>query len=409
MKKQSLSPSNLSSTLAVISAMYNLMINSVISIYAREYVGATVAEVGLIFAAWSILSMFAKPIVGRYFYGTRLLYAPAAASILLSASAIGMALSPTPLFLALFRVFQGLGNSLLWGPTVTLVALSAPDKDRDRMIGRYTLATSVGLTLGPVIASANVAFLGMRSTFFSAAGMAGISLLLGWALIQQKEKFRDRLGGDGDSNLSLRDIKKTLSMDSFRMAFSAYLVTAFCYGILLAYGTLQARDAFMVSEGQVVLLIFGYNFIVMLGRLLLIRILGRVRKEMILVIGLINGICMLTVMTLSDSYILFFLAFCLLGLSHGIVYPAGTMMIAESTDRNGLSLTNSIYMVGWDIGNTLGPTVSAPIAQSFGTEASFIIAIVGVICVLSSVTLALGRNNKKKVRIKRSSVGREPR
>jgi ACS family hexuronate transporter-like MFS transporter len=165
----------------------------------------------------------------------------------------------------------------------------------------------------------------------------------------------------------------------------------------------------MVSEGQVALFIFGYNFIVMLGRLLLIRILGRVRKEMILVIGLINGICMLTVMTLSDSYILFFLAFCLLGLSHGIVYPAGTMMIAESTDRNGLSLTNSIYMVGWDIGNTLGPTVSAPIAQSFGTEASFIIAIVGVICVLSSVTLALGRNNKKKVRIKRSSVGREPR
>jgi MFS family permease len=388
MKKPSSSPSNLATILGIMSATYSFILNSVIAIYAREYVGATVAEVGVIFAAWSILSIFAKPIVGRYFYGTRLLYAPAAASILLTASAIGMAFSPTPLVLALFRLVQGLGSSLLWVPTVTLVTLLAPEGDRDKTIGKYALGTSVGMVLGPAIASANVNFLGMRSTFFSAAGTAVVSLLLGLALIRKGGAFRDRLSGDRDSNLYLRDIPKIFSMNSFRRAFLAWFATASIYGIVTAYGTLHAREAFMVSEGQVALIIFGYNFIVVLGRLLLVRILGRVGKEMLLVLGLVSGICMLVVMALSESYLLFFLAFCLTAISHGVVYPAGTMMIAESTDRSGLSLTNSIYMVGWDVGNTLGPMVSAPIAQSFGTEASFIIAIVIVVaCTLPSVRL----------------------
>ena len=401
MKKQSLPPNIVLSALVFINAMFNFMLNSVMAIYAREYVGATVAEVGLIFAAWSVLPLVATPVVGFYCSGKRLLYAPAAASILLSASAIGMALSPTPLVLALFRVFQGLGNSLLWAPTVTLVALLAREGDRNKMLGRSSLAGSVGMVIAPVIASVNVAFLGMRSLFFSAAGVAVVGLPLGLTLIQRKEKFRDRLEGDGDSNLSLRDIKKTLSMDSFRMAFSAHLATASIFGILSAYGTLHARDAFMVSEGQVALFIFGYNFIVMLGRLLLIRILGRVRKEMILVLGLINGICMLTVMTLSDSYLPFFLAFSVAGLSHSFVFPVGTMIIAESSDRRRLIFTNSIYILAWDVGNLLGPTISSPIAQSFEIASSFIIAIIIVACALSSVIIF----SKKKAKPSLTLIG----
>jgi MFS family permease len=361
------------------------MLNSVLSIYAREYVGASVAEVGLIFAAWSLLSLIAKPLVGMYCHGPRLLTAPVAASIFFLISPLGMALAPTPLVLALFMLIHGLGSALNWGPTATLAALLTDDEGRDDMINRYTLSNSIGMTLGPGIA----AVLEVRQTILSAAIVAGFSLILGFTLLRRREALKGRLIHDEGVEFNLREGLKNLSKASFQIAFLAHFATSFVFGILSAYGTLHAKDTFKVSREQVSVLLFGYNLIVILGRVVLLRLLRLVKKERILILGLINGIAMLAALILSEHYVLFLVSFSLVGLAHSFVYPIGSMIVAESASRMGLSLSNSIYILSWDIGNGLGPIVSAPFAQNIGLESAFIVALSGMLGVLLSISFKM--------------------
>ena len=393
MRKPLLSPLILISAMSLIAAVSNMILNPIISVYARDYINATVAEIGLIVASFFIVSIFSKQIVGLYCQGERPLYALLIGLALMAFPTIGMALIKSPIVFGVLRAFQGIGNSMFWAPAMTFVALTSAKERHDREIGKYSFIISVGMSLGPALGSISVSTLGMRNSFFLASAIALVGFLLGIVLVRHRELFRGY--GDGEG-FSLRELPRIFSGYSFRTAFTAYISSSFIYGILVAYGTLYFKDAFNVLNEEVAFLFFGYNLAVMFSRFSLIKLVQITSKRNILLFGLANYVAMLLTMGLSDSFLLFVGAFCLLGVSHGLIYPAGILTIAEATERRDLAFANSIYLTGWDVGNALGPLVSAPFATNYGTKTALFVALLSPITALFIMLLIFGKRSRKK-------------
>jgi len=231
----------------------NLMLNPIISVYARDYAGATMAEVGIIVSAFSIISMFSSPMIGFYVGVRKIFLMPILGLFLMVISPLGMAFVSTPLSLAFFRLIQGLGNAMIWAPCMTLVILISSDARRNENIGRYTTVTSLGMTIGPTIGTLGNSILGIRNTFLLASVMALVGFLYSSKLIQRKNSLLSYNNGVPESKprFSSSSLREILSNKTIKITFTAYLAVCYVYNILVAYGTIYAKDTLKIGENYI--------------------------------------------------------------------------------------------------------------------------------------------------------------
>lgn len=288
----------------------------------------------------------------------------------------GMVLLNTPASMAFFRMIQGLGNAMIWAPNLTLIVLSSSNIRRDRNISWYTTITSIGMTLGPTIGTLSNSILGMRNTFFLATGVALIGVLSGLFLFQKRNSLlsSDYDAPESNPKLSLNSLREIFSEKTIAVAFTGYLAISYVYSVLIAYGTIYARDILRINENLIPLLFVGFNTVVLIARFSLGRLVKYLGKRQIIVIALFNAICMITLLTVGNQQ-LFVLGFTLLGLSHGLIYPTGAMLVAEATDQKKLNITNAFYMTMWDVGSFTGPTTTSLIV-AFSIQTALVSSII---------------------------------
>ena len=131
----------------------------------------------------------------------------------------------------------------------------------------------------------------------------------------------------------------------------------------------------------------GYNIVVLATRFLLGRIIEHVGKKKTLIIAVLNSICMVTLLSLGNPTI-FIISFSLLGISLGLVYPTGAMLLAEAVDQTNLNLANSLYLTMWDIGCFIGPFTSSFIVIALGIPVALVTStILPLIILILNFTL----------------------
>lgn len=364
------------STIAFTIATSNLLLNPIISIYSTQYAGATLQEAGLIVSAFSITSLFTRPLIGFFIREKKLVFTIILGLFLMVVAPSGMVLLNTPASMAFFRMIQGLGNAMIWAPNLTLIVLSSSNIRRDRNISWYTTITSIGMTLGPTIGTLSNSILGMRNTFFLATGVALIGVLSGLFLFQKRNSLLsiDYDAPESNPKLSLNSLREIFSEKTIAVAFTGYLAISYVYSVLIAYGTIYARDILRINENLIPLLFVGFNTVVLIARFSLGRLVKYLGKRQIIVIALFNAICMITLLTVGNQQ-LFVLGFTLLGLSHGLIYPTGAMLVAEATDQKKLNITNAFYMTMWDVGSFTGPT-TASLIVAFSIQTALVSSII---------------------------------
>lgn len=364
------------STIAFTIATSNLLLNPIISIYSTQYAGATLQEAGLIVSAFSITSLFTRPLIGFFIREKKLVFTIILGLFLMVVAPSGMVLLNTPASMAFFRMIQGLGNAMIWAPNLTLIVLSSSNIRRDRNISWYTTITSIGMTLGPTIGTLSNSILGMRNTFFLATGVALIGVLSGLFLFQKRNSLlsSDYDAPESNPKLSLNSLREIFSEKTIAVAFTGYLAISYVYSVLIAYGTIYARDILRINENLIPLLFVGFNTVVLIARFSLGRLVKYLGKRQIIVIALFNAICMITLLTVGNQQ-LFVLGFTLLGLSHGLIYPTGAMLVAEATDQKKLNITNAFYMTMWDVGSFTGPT-TASLIVAFSIQTALVSSII---------------------------------
>lgn len=75
------------------------------------------------------------------------------------------AFPPSGLILIIFRFFQGMGSSMIFGTSVALLTSVFPPGERGRALGINVTAVYLGLSLGPFLGGVLTQYLGWRSIF----------------------------------------------------------------------------------------------------------------------------------------------------------------------------------------------------------------------------------------------------
>jgi MFS family permease len=64
--------------------------------------------------------------------------------------------------------------------------------------------------------------------------------------------------------------------------------------------------------------------------------------------------------------------FALVGAVQGVLFPVGSMLIADNVQPSRNILANSLYMMGIDVGQGMAPLITAGLVVHYGLEYSFI-------------------------------------
>ena len=113
-----------------------------------------------------------------------------AGSALFTLGILLSALSANIWQLIAFRVFQGVGSSMLLGSLNALITASFPPKERGKALGISGAVVGAGLTTGPLISGVLLDLVDWRAVFYSRAPIAAAGAVLAWWLLP-----RDRVEG----------------------------------------------------------------------------------------------------------------------------------------------------------------------------------------------------------------------
>lgn len=143
-------------------------------------------------ASSAFLLLFAK--VGDRF-GRRMIFLMGMALFAASSLALVFAGSYAPL--AIFRVTQGLGASMMFSTSMAMVTLAYPPEKRGWAMGISVAAAYLGMTLGPVLGGVIVYNIGWRNLFLITGCFAFFNLGLDLWLLRRAEWKEDEAAVPG--------------------------------------------------------------------------------------------------------------------------------------------------------------------------------------------------------------------
>jgi MFS family permease len=164
------------------------MVAFLLPIYAQE-LGASAADIGGLFAVFSLVMIVVRPLVGMAMdrYGRRYFFLTGLGAYVLAMAIFTLADTLAMLYVA--RLIQGLGASLTWIATYTIAAELAVSERRGEVIGEADGAGERGAVYGAIIAFALLAWLplhlGWMFVFMGYTGCAIIGVWLAWRRVPE--------------------------------------------------------------------------------------------------------------------------------------------------------------------------------------------------------------------------------
>jgi MFS family permease len=111
-------------------------------------------------------------------------------TVIFALGSVVAALSPDGAVLIVGRCIQGAGGAFMFATSVGIVTAAFPARERGRALGLNTMATYLGLTLGPVIGGVIVTHASWRWIFFINVPVAIVTLAVGWTLVGVEKRDR---------------------------------------------------------------------------------------------------------------------------------------------------------------------------------------------------------------------------
>ena len=363
-----------------------------IPIYFKEEVGASLEVVGLLVALLFLSSAAGKILITLYLGRN----APAMllmGCILLASSPILYLLTRSQTLIGSIRILHGLGFSFFATAGLSLASL-IPSTDKDKSIGFYTLALSLGLMVGPGVGSIGVRYLGFRSAFLlsSAAGIiASISSLI------VRAGFRDEASYER-SGTPLGDTFKVFRSKLFQTAFLCHLSFSIFYGAIIAYAPIHLKAAYRFEADIVSLIFFLYFLVTVISRFLIPRFLSMLKPLGTLLLGFVNAIITAMLIYLLRDPLSVAASLVMVGLSHGIIFPSAAIIVSgEAASPSTLPAANAVYLLGFDLGAMLGPVSVSSIASSVSIPAAILTAAAPVFFVTPFLAAYFRRTYRKGI------------
>jgi MFS family permease len=136
-------------------------------------------------------------------------------NIIIAASSILCALSPSGALLISLRAIQGIGSAMVFGTGIAIITSVYPPKERGKAIGITVTAVYIGLSLAPFLGGILTQYLGWRTIFYVTVPF---ELLVIWITLKYiKEEWAD---AEGEKFDLWGSVLYLLSMSAFMFGFS---------------------------------------------------------------------------------------------------------------------------------------------------------------------------------------------
>lgn len=335
------------------------IINAGLVVHFTEDYGINAAVVGTVVSLFSFMSLIMKPISSPIidrFNRKKLLIG---SYIILAAGTVGMAFANEVVSLYAFQVVRGFG----WGASMGLNAVILAD-----VVGKADYGIATGLfMLGPVVGSSVVApfaipvaeAIGYSGLFLISAAFALIDALLmmtlpyEWKRPEPKEKGPKKKVRIGDF-IDWASIPYMLISAMFSIAVYGQGST-----ILLAYGR---ADLAIANVG---IMVTVHNVIMYFTRPIFGRIIDKKGARWGLIPGFFAVAAANFVTAASTDMWGLLIAAIIYGVGGGGLIDSRTMAV-KGAPEDRIGVAGNTYLMGSDIGQTLGPIVFTGIAAMVG-------------------------------------------
>ena len=337
-------------------------------IFAKNVIGATYSELGLIGLANFVPYMFIPLFVGILLDRINNAYILAVGASINSASIYLLSIAQSVPEIMGFRIMTGIAHAFFWPPCEAIISNESTEKNRVKNISWFTMFFVMGFMIGPLIGTAFLENIEVtyRILFQIAAFILAAAIIT--ALLASRKKIKKQ--HERFSFSAIKDMKK------FPEVITLLIFCTSAFGIILTIFPAFLNDKGM-SATDILYLYFAFG----ISRVISLALAGKFAKRtsQTLIAATLAVSIGLGISVVADSIIMFGIALVLMGFGFSIFFPL-TLEIILSKTKKGISgkiigAYETIFGLGWAI----GPTIGGPITQSFGNETPYIIfAIIGV-------------------------------
>jgi MFS family permease len=107
-------------------------------------------------------------------------------NLLIMATSLLCAFSPSGTLLIIFRGFQGAGSAMVFGTGVAIITSVYPPGERGKAIGFSVTSVYVGLSLAPFLGGLLTQYLGWRSIFYFTVPIEALVIAITWGWIKDE-------------------------------------------------------------------------------------------------------------------------------------------------------------------------------------------------------------------------------
>jgi MFS family permease len=352
----------------------------ILPVFAKNVIGATYSDLGLIgltnFIPYMFIPLFVGILLDRINNG----YLLALGAAINSASIYLLSIAQSVPEIMGFRIMTGVAHAFFWPPCESIISNESSEKNRVKNISWFTMFFVIGFMAGPLLGTIFLEGLDVtyRILFQIAAFILAAAIIT--SLLASRKKVKNHHGRFSFS--SIKEMKKFPEV---------IVLLVFCtssFGIILTI-----YPAFLNDNGMSATDILLLYFIFGISRVVSLALTGKFARKtsQTLIAATIAVSIGLAISMVADSIITFGIALVLMGFGFSIFFPLTLEIILSKTQKKISGKIIGAYETIFGMGWAIGPTIGGPITQSFGNETPYL-----VFCVIGiGVTLFAIKSRKK--------------
>lgn len=357
------------------------MHNPIVPIFAKNEIGASYAELGLIGMANFVPYMFIPVVVGillgRYNNGSLL----SVGVVINTASVYLLSVAKSVPELMILRAMTGIAHAFFWPPAESIISNSSEGQLRVKNLGYFTGFFVSGFMIGPLAGTfllhgmdITYRMLFVVATFIMASAIV-FSLQIAKKDIQKK-----------DPKFSFSGIKH---IAKFPVTVIVLIYCASSFGIILTIYPAFLNDRSMTpTEIEILYFVFG------ISRIITLALTGRLASRTGTTLIASNGAISLGLLIsfFSDSIFSFAAAMLIMGFGFSVIFPLTLEIILKKLPARDAGAAIGAYETTFGIGWAAGP-ITAGLISEFGANSMpyvifFVIGVgVFVLCLVKKKSL----------------------
>ncbi|AKD44124.1 MFS transporter [Candidatus Nitrosotenuis cloacae] len=335
--------------------------NPIVPIFAKNEIGASYAELGLIGLANFIPYMFIPVFVGMLvhrFNNGRLL---CVGVVINTASVFLLSLARTVPEVMALRAMTGIAHAFFWPPAEAIISNVSEANTRVKNISRFTGFFVAGFMIGPLIGTFLLEGLDVsyRGLFEIATFVMASSIIFALQLTKRQTQ-------SNHSTFSFSAIKQ---VTKFPVVIMILIYCASSFGMILTIYPAFLNDRSMsATEIEILFFVFGASRVATLA--LADRLANHTSTTLIASTLAISAGLVLSFY--SDSIIEFSVAMLLMGFGFSIIFPLTLEIILRKTPTQSSGMTIGAYETTFGMGWSIGPIAAGLISEFSGNATPYL-------------------------------------